>query len=330
MPFTLSQARQKLFRYVSPVLDTGIVTDRINSALERIYNSGKWKGMLTQANFFNSLGGNWFPDKAVQYITLPRQYQAILGIQFGAEGSPAIPRLVYPTWQEFIAGGGGPITPGTSMQMAIDAGDGYPVVTDPTLPFYVQFESTDSGDSEVVIEIDGFDASGSAIFDSTGNTALSTPVNTLLDSVMFGKITAVRKPVTQGTINLYAVNPYDNSQKSLISQYEATETVPSYKRYRLSASEYAARVNCLCKRRFVELVDGPDDGTVIIPSNEGALKLTLMALQFEDKNDMERAEEYFNKAIQLLNAELKEDMGTPVITLQMNPIGAAMRIPARY
>ena len=330
MSLTLTQARQKLYKYVSPTLDAQLVTDKINSALERIYNSGKWKGLMASISFNNQLNGNWFPDEAVQYLTLPRQFQSISGIQFGAAGLPAIPRLVFPRWQEYIAGGNGQLSPGTSMQMAVDMGDGYAVHTDPTQPFYIRFESNDPEDTSASIKVMGIDSTGDHVFDAAGNSFLNVPVNTTLTSVTWGKITEIHKPVTQGGINFYAVNPNDTTQKSLIADYEATETIPQYKRYKLGASEFAARINCLCKRRYVELVNGPDDETMIVPNNEGALKLTLMALQYEDKNDLERAEEYFNKAIQLLNAELKEDMGDPVITLQMNPLGAAMRIPARY
>jgi hypothetical protein len=330
MALTLSQARTKLYKYVSATLDAGVVTDRINSALERIYNSGKWKGLMATVSFNNVLNSNWFPDEAVQYLTLPRQFQSISGIQFGAPGLPAIPRQVFPRWQEYIAGGNGQLSQGTSMQMAVDMGDGFAVHTDPTQPFFIRFETTDSGDTSASIKVMGVDSDGNDVFDGNGNSYISVPVNTTLSSITWGKITEIHKPITEGGINFYAVNPNDTTQKSLIADYEATETIPSYKRYKLGASEFASRVNCLCKRRYVELVNGADDETTIVPTNEGALKLTLMSLQYEDKNDMERAEEYFNKAIQLLNAELKEDMGNPVITLQMNPLGAAMRIPARY
>jgi len=330
MALTLSQARTKLYKYVSATLDAAVVTDRINSALERIYNSGKWKGLMATVSFNNLLNSNWFPDEAVQYLTLPRQFQSISGIQFGAPGLPAIPRQVFPRWQEYIAGGNGQLSQGTSMQMAVDMGDGFAVHTDPTQPFFIRFETTDSGDTSDSIKVMGVDSDGNDVFDGNGNSYISVPVNTTLSSITWGKITEIHKPITEGGINFYAVNPNDTTQKSLIADYEATETIPSYKRYKLGESEFASRVNCLCKRRYVELVNGADDETTIVPTNEGALKLTLMSLQYEDKNDMERAEEYFNKAIQLLNAELKEDMGNPVITLQMNPLGAAMRIPARY
>ena len=336
MPLTLSQARQKLYRCVSPTVDTSLFTERLNSALERIYNSGRWKGLLATVGFNNVAGANWFPDESVQYITLPRQFQSVLGIQFGSPGLPAVPRQVYPRWQEFIAGGSGQLSPGTSMQMAVDMGDDYPVFTDPTLPFNIAFETTDADDAGKIVKFDGVDSNGSNLTSLLGlsnlTCTLAAPGSLVAVSlpVTLGKISSFVKPVTQGFVKLYAVDPNNSSNKSVIAIYEPTETVAGYKRYRLGAAEFSTRINCLCKRRFVSLVDVADENTVIVPGNEGALKLTLLALQYEDKNDMERAETYFNKAIQLLNAELKQDMGNPVITLQMNPIGAAMRIPNRF
>ena len=317
------------------MLDSVLVTDKINSALERIYNSGKWKGLLSSVAFNNYSDPNqWWASEPTQYLTLPRSFQSILGIQFGSPGMPAIPRQVYPRWQEFIAGGAGQIAAGSSMQMAIDMGDGFVTYSDPTQPFYVNFKISDSDDVGKTIQISGLDPTGAALTDSYGNTFLSVTLTSASGGVTcpvaIGSITSITKPVTQGSVNVFAVTLDDPSISAQIASYEATETNPSYKRYRLGAAEFTARVNCLCKRRFVPLVDGFDLNTAIVPSNEGALKLTLMALQYEDKNDMERAEEYFNKAIQLLNAELKEDMGNPVITLQMNPLGAAMRVPNRY
>ena len=342
MAFSLTTAQNKLYRYVAPTLtgNTSLVTDRINSALERIYNSGKWKGLLASVVFNNSQDANqWWASEPVQYITLPRQFQAVLGIQFGAAGSPAIPRQVFPRWQEFIAGGMGQITVGASMQMAVDMGDGFVCYNTPTEPFYVKFVPTTSDDYNKVIYFRGTDPSGAALFDqnsSNTNTYGDSFLGVTLASggttcpITIGSLNEVIKPITKGPVNVFAVSLVDPTVSAQIATYEPTETNPSYKRYKLGASEYVSRVNCLCKRRYVPLVDVADGDSTIVPSNEGALKLTLMALQYEDKNDMERAEEYFNKAIQLLNAELKEDTGDPVITLQMNPLGAAMRIPQRY
>lgn len=328
MPLTLSQARQKLFRYVGPTLDDGAVMDRINSALERIYNSGKWKGLLASVSFNQSSAlANWWAPPVPRILTLPRRFQSVLGVTFDH-----YPRLTYPRWQEYIAGGSGGIAAGAGMQKIVDAGDGFVTWSDPTTSFFPRFEITDLNDVGKTVHISGLDGAGNQIFDTSGNNGILvilTQAGVTLP-IQFARVISVRKPITEGPVNLFAVNPTNSAQVNQIAAYEPTETVPSYKRYKLASAEYTHTIDCLCKRRFVPLVNGPDDDAVLIPDNEGAVKMTLMALQYEDKNDLERAETYFQKAIQLLNSELKEDMGAPIVTLQMNPIAAAMRIPARY
>jgi hypothetical protein len=302
--------------------------------LERVYNSGKWKGLTATVTFNNVADpAQWWADESVKYLTLPRPYQSVSGIQFGVTGMPATPRLIYPRWQEFIVGGPGQLSAGLSMQMAVDLGDEFCVYSTPTAPHYLRFEISDTDDVGQIVKIIALDPSGKPLVSASGDAHLSVTLSATgatLVSSKIGSLVAVHKPVTQGFVRVYAVNPDNSAQKAQIADYEPTEQIPRYKRYKLGAAESATVVNCLCKRRYVPLVNGPDDEKVIVPDNEGALKLVLMSLQYEDKNDLERAEVYFQKAVQLLNAELKQDMGTPVITLQMNPMGAAMRVPQRY
>ena len=330
MPFTLSQARTKLYRYSgSPTLDAALVTDRINSALERIFNSGKWKGLLAAVSFPQVVDSTvWWGESFPKTLTLPRDFQSVLGVTFDN-----VPRLTYPKWQEYIAGGSGLLTPGSGMQKIIDAGDGFVTWADPTTSFHPRFEITDAQDVGKTVTFTGVDSFGSTVYDSTGNNGFPVTLTTLgttFSTVPIARITSIKKPLTEGAVNLFAVDPSNSAHKSQLATYSPTETVPCYKRYKLVSADFVQTINCLCKRRFVALVNGPDDNTPLIPDNEGALKMTLMALQYEDKNDLERAEAYFQKSIQLLNGELKEDMGAPIITLQMNPIAAAMRISARY
>lgn len=329
MSLTLSQARQKLYRYVSPTLDAPLVTDKINSALERIYHSGKWKGLMTSV-YFSQIDDPevWWTQLVPKTITLPRRFLSVLGVKFDHA-----PRLTYPRWQEYTAGGAGTILAGTGMQKIIDAGDGFLTYADPSAYYYPRFEITDPQDVGKEVHFSGIDGLGNTLYDSTGNAGFK--VTLTLDGVTFSnigiaRITSIRKPLTEGSLNLFAVNPNDQTQKAQIASYEPTETVPSYKRYRLASADFSRSIDCLCKRRFIPLVNGPDDNTVIVPGNEGALKNMLMSLQYEDQNDMERAELYFKKSLQLLNQELKEDMGAPIVTLQMNPIATAMKIPSRY
>ena len=328
MAITLDLARQSLYKYVAPTLDAAVVTDRINQALERIYNSGKWKGLLAQVIMGQSSDPNqWWSEPPVPYVTLPRPYQTALGARFNQ-----LPRQIYPRWQEFSAGGSGELVPGFATQKLIDMGDDFVTNIDPLLPFYPRFEITNSADNGKTIKFCAVDPFGQPIYDGSGNSWLTATLATggVTVETAVGRITEIIKPVTDGYVNLFAVYPNDSTKKCQISDYAPTETMPRYKRYKAGGSEFTFNVILLCKRRFVPLVNGPDDNTTITPGNLGALKLVLMSLQYEDKNDLERAEQYFQKAVDLLNAELKEDIGDPVITMQLNPVGAAMRIPARY
>lgn len=259
MALTLDQARHKLFKYVSPTLDAALVTDRINSALERIYNSGKWKGLSVPVSMANSNDpAQWWTSEAVPFVTLPRAFQSVLGVQFATGDMPGLPRQVYPRWQEYIAGGAGQVNSGTGMQLLIDMGDGFVTYSDPTAEFYPRFEITDQNDIGKVVKVIAVDVQGNNIFDSQGNAWISatlTSTGVTLPNLV-AKIVAVHKPVTEGMVNLFAVSPINSSLKCKIADYEPTETVPSYKRYKVSGGAFVSRLNCLCKRRFVELVSG--------------------------------------------------------------------------
>ncbi len=55
----------------------------------------------------------------------------------------------------------------------------------------------------------------------------------------------------------------------------------------------------LVKRRFVYMVDGC---STVYPNNIGALKQALLAINFEDQNDPERAKVYWDECYKILNS----------------------------
>jgi hypothetical protein len=73
-----------------------------------------------------------------------------------------------------------------------------------------------------------------------------------------------------------------------------------------------------CKLRYTPLESDTD---AVIPDNEGALKLGLMSLAYEDNNDLERAEQYFTKALSILNGETREARGAAQFVMQQSPHG---------
>lgn len=62
----------------------------------------------------------------------------------------------------------------------------------------------------------------------------------------------------------------------------------------------------IIKQDYVPLVSEDEEVT---PSNVGALKFGLMALLKEDAQDMERAEQFWQKANDLLAKEQDDDIG---------------------
>lgn len=89
------------------------------------------------------------------------------------------------------------------------------------------------------------------------------------------------------------------------------------KKYRLNY-EAPDEVIGLMQRRFVLLANEDDD---VVPSNIGALKNGLMALNYEDQNDLERAAAYWTQAMNLLNNETEAARGAARRLTPIQPFG---------
>jgi hypothetical protein len=77
-------------------------------------------------------------------------------------------------------------------------------------------------------------------------------------------------------------------------------------------------VKLLCKRRFIPITDESDP---VLPDNEAALKMGLLSYSYEDNNDLERADQYFTRALEILNGEAREARGAAQYMLQQSPHG---------
>lgn len=111
------------------------------------------------------------------------------------------------------------------------------------------------------------------------------------------------------------VTPEQGGAAALIDQGDQTLKV-------MGAADVAA-VRLTYKLKYIPLewpAEGADDPEVL-PGNLGALKLGLLSISYETNNDLERAELYFQKALALLNGEVREARGATQNTLQMSPHG---------
>ncbi len=93
------------------------------------------------------------------------------------------------------------------------------------------------------------------------------------------------------------------SEVTMIASIYPSELVSGYRRYAVPSVADGSVIQTLCKRAYVPAVS---DNDLIIPSNLGALKLGMMALQYEDKNDWDRSEQFWQRAFALLDQDRQE------------------------
>jgi hypothetical protein len=180
------------------------------------------------------------------------------------------------------------------------------------------------GDEMVRTEVDGVWIDGENISITSGSSYVQS-------AMQFDTITAVVKPVTNGYVRLAAWN---GTVEIDLSNYEPSETNPSYHRYysawlhRLQANDERLRkVRARCRRRFVPIAQDNDELTI---TNINALKAGLIGQWKRDAGNLEQAEYYMGKAIQILEKEAKAYRGKaklPAISYQYGtPMGAVFPV----
>jgi len=310
MKLTLGEARKQLYTAIVPSLDSQANIERfnfyLNLAQERLINSGKWSGSILPARFVSPNG----------IITLPRKFLSALAAKWIKDEASG-PVKIRNGWFTYLT----PISDlwtasywpryGFNDTFISDLGDGFVTFKEsPYEEYKLKFEIEDSNDAGNAIVIRGRDQSGSVV------TIKTTLVDSYItpNQVFKGQLELASKPITHGSIKLYAVNSVNPSEEELIAEYDATETNISYHRYAVPNEPEVDYLDVVCKLRYVPCVIDTDE---VIISNLGALKNMLTSLRFEDENDMERSEMFFMKALQILNGESKEARGGSRWTLNI-------------
>jgi hypothetical protein len=304
MRITLSEARSQLYSSIVPSVDNQENIDRFNSYLnlaqERLINSGKWNGTILPVRFYSPSG----------MITLPRRFVSALAAKWskntGSNNFATGPIKIRNGWFSYL----NPISDlwtasywpryGYNETFFDDLGDGFVTFANTTYETYaIKIEAENASDIGESVVIKGKDLNNKDVTISL--SVLNPP--TVSTQLFKGQITFFSKPITNGNINLYAVN---GATQERIGTYEATETTASYHRYAVPNEPSIDHLDVICKIRFIPCVYDTDE---VIVSNLGALKNMLMSLKWEDEGDMERSEMYFMKALQLLNGENREVRG---------------------
>lgn len=300
---TLKQGRTALWKSIKNAADPydPIVLETINLVQERFYTMGKWKGAYVEVQLTEYDG----------VTTLPRQCQSLL---FYRQNN--WPTAIKNQWFEWQNWGVGYREADNNCNLveAFDKGPGFCSFRDFSEPRQLRVKALDGSDATITVTFQGTDEDGRRIY--TDDSYATHPINgeqvTCVAGVgdtaeTFATFTGFIKPVTHGYIEVWTINPDDNSDETLIGLYEPGEEVPDYRRYKVGNIGTNTSIFGLCKLKFVPLASEQD---LIIPSNIGALKYGIRALQMEDQAASSNDIDYnWGKAFQILNAELAQERG---------------------
>jgi len=265
--------------------------NNINRVLERLYSEGKWTGLIQQATitaYEDSIGN--------KFITLPRHLETCL--RAGKAGYKTVG--VQSEWYQYLPQGRGIRNPANAYYGPVqDMGEGYVTFRDLSANSQLTLSSSETECAGSYIWIRGKDASGNKIYSTVDSERvegirIDLGSGTQTTSQTFSTIDSVEKTPTTGVITLSA-------GATTLAKYEAGERAISYRRY-LVDKDWDG-VQGIFKRRHCWAIS---DNDPIYPDSLEAIKLGLMALNAEEKADVERGQYYMDRAILLLNAELKE------------------------
>lgn len=199
---------------------------------------------------------------------------------------------------------------GVAPYTAVKQGDNFPTQFDPSTPQPIAFAAT-FGNIEVRVT---YVATDSPWVQTTTQT---TPF-TLTKDVQ--KIVNIVKPATSGLIVTAQI-----SGKS-IGIIPPSCTVPSFTRYRVMGDNPETRAfYAYCTRAYIPLVNDDDP---LHTGNINALSYGMQAVNYERKNDLERASAYWNMAYQALDEELANSRSSTAqlqLNLQMKAFAPTIR-----
>lgn len=307
-----------------------------NSAVQRLITRGHWVG--TTQNYTVALTD---PHINNQTLTLPPQFATLEGIAICR-----VPKMIRPIW--FLFNGSGP---GISRQTDTNWCSG-----DRTqhIGSFCSFKDVPSGggykirlqcdvanDVGVNVLVLGTDDAGNTIRTPKGGVwsdgelvSLAQSPGTLSLS-NFSNVTDLQIPAGRsGQMWMYA---WDGATNTLLGQFQAFETRPSYRRYLIpilpNQTSSVPYVDIIGKMNFIPVRNANDYLSI---GNLEAIRLAAMAIRAEEEHMAAEAAVFMNGgmtkggqmiegAIQILDAELRHfegDAAVPSIEIIQTPDGS--------
>lgn len=305
----LESARPALWKHASAVpystASAGDIADfdsKLNQVVERFFTLGTWRNMWRRLNL------------AVYdcRLTLPRGLDTCRQVASCGGVTP-----IYSQFHRFV-GFGLPVSPldgagwFSGLRLVDENAQTFRI---PTGTFTLRAVATEVNAAGFTL-IGGFDANENELF---GEITLAFVNGAANGAQHYTQLPRIEKAVTANPVLLYAVD-VTTAVATLIASYAPGETQPAYRQYSVAGITTEDPVtdppvvSAICKLGFVPAVSNND---LITPANIGALRLGLMALQFEEKVDPANAALFWGPnfpertgkmhgAIDLLDSELEE------------------------
>jgi hypothetical protein len=295
MLFNLAYVRETLWPYAgnqvaysqSTQAQKDDADDRINQVSERILGDGKYK---------NTLRRIILPIED-EYIVLPRELGTILGIKLISDSGCCFTSQIYSKFHEFAQG------------ISCCAMGTYPIsetaqtFTVPTAPFTLRVKGTAAEGNMKIIG--GWDEDENQIFSTDTIAITNGTTNGTLTYSSLPPTGGIQKPETTVPVELYSVD--SDGVETLIAIYAPYETIPSYKKYKIpNCSGQFTSALVFGKITYVPAIADTD---IVIPSNLGALKMGLNALQAEDTKERDQARSDWQECFEILDREVTEAEG---------------------
>lgn len=292
--------------------------DAIIDYIQRCIELATWK-----ANWDPYLGTMDICSDACGVVTLPSEVGTILACNVG--GFPAQFRN---SWFEYhINGPGHERGPGTGVPYGgVGPDSGYvwddrgksAVFQDLTgwayLAAFVENPADGQGNLSLEVTGDTMDANYNEKVITVQIPLLNSYAATDSAATQFKRITRVSKPETQGYVKLIAFPGQQQAQGRTIGYYAPGETLPQYRRIRVNAACKWVRIKY--RRSEIRLVHDTD--LVPFPSKQAMIFL-LKSIRLFETNNLDVAQAYENKAVQiLLERSLIED-GPATFKIQVEP-----------
>jgi hypothetical protein len=301
---TLADARS----YLKPFVDGGtcrneVVDARIAEAEERLWPKADWRAShrKVRARVQN------------QTFCVPWEVEKIIGLNI--DGTPA---EVMTDYYEFLSSGPGELDVRSVMAASRNCVDQGEFPTQFDAPIIVRDGVTDPGTYLMAFAPEIHDTANPLLVLGYGDKmeavretlqinrwaggiegSIVNIAGTARSSALFRQVTQVHKSVSTGYVSLYC---YDAVTQAMyfLSKMGPEETVPMYRRYRLTDCQECAVVNMLVKLRFRRATRETD---VLCIQSLAALKNMIMAISMENAKQLQGAVAYEMNAVRLLTEQ---------------------------